>query len=397
MRYLFIWELGGGLGHLSNLLPLAATLRNRGHDVFVAVKDVVSGARVARNFAFSLLPIPERRFDLPFMPASYAEVVYSTAFATETTLEAIVRSWHALFALIRPDILICDHAPCSLFAARLMGIPRVNLGTGFFIPPQISPLPIFRDWDPVPQTRPAQIEARVLELANKVSATFNVEPFDSLAAVFACDQNVLVTWPMLDHYPGRQNAHYFGPMVIADSGLRPVWPENTLPKIFAYLKADTSGIEVILKTLSRARANTCLFLAGANEAHLRFASDRLTIYSEPLNVSDAVETADLVLNNAGHALLSVAMVQRRPVLMLPTTAEQFILARKLERDGWGVKYVHGDVKRPFEQCLASTLAKLLSGWVLPSLPNEQIYSVDMKVRCDAICDVITNVPLVSEC
>jgi hypothetical protein len=36
---LFCWELGGGLGHLMQMLPLADDLVKSGHRVFVALRD----------------------------------------------------------------------------------------------------------------------------------------------------------------------------------------------------------------------------------------------------------------------------------------------------------------------------------------------------------------------
>jgi hypothetical protein len=48
---LLTWELGGGLGHLVNLLPLARGLSQRGNRVFAAIKT----GRNAR-VGYSMLP-----------------------------------------------------------------------------------------------------------------------------------------------------------------------------------------------------------------------------------------------------------------------------------------------------------------------------------------------------
>ena len=40
------WELGGGLGHMMQLAPLARALVARGHKVYVALRDV-AGAEAA--------------------------------------------------------------------------------------------------------------------------------------------------------------------------------------------------------------------------------------------------------------------------------------------------------------------------------------------------------------
>ena len=41
-RILFTWELGGGLGHLANMAPLAEGLAQAGHQVYVALRDLTS-------------------------------------------------------------------------------------------------------------------------------------------------------------------------------------------------------------------------------------------------------------------------------------------------------------------------------------------------------------------
>ena len=57
-RILLTWELGGGLGHLMNLRPLAEGLTRRGHRVVAALRDLSS----ARQF------LPDPAIDLDVVP-----------------------------------------------------------------------------------------------------------------------------------------------------------------------------------------------------------------------------------------------------------------------------------------------------------------------------------------
>ena len=34
-KFLFVWEMGGGFGHVGEMLPIARVLRSRGHEVFL--------------------------------------------------------------------------------------------------------------------------------------------------------------------------------------------------------------------------------------------------------------------------------------------------------------------------------------------------------------------------
>lgn len=52
-------------------------------------------------------------------------------------LQASVRAWKNLFAMLQPDLLVCDHSPTALLVARGMPIPK------FAIAPQ-PVIPVFR-------------------------------------------------------------------------------------------------------------------------------------------------------------------------------------------------------------------------------------------------------------
>ena len=43
---LFVWELGGGLGHMMQMAALARALVKRGHRVYVVLREVAEAAAV---------------------------------------------------------------------------------------------------------------------------------------------------------------------------------------------------------------------------------------------------------------------------------------------------------------------------------------------------------------
>ncbi len=57
-RMLLTWELGAGLGHLVPLRQLAIALVSRGHEVFVAARDITRAGRVLRGIEFAYCPCP---------------------------------------------------------------------------------------------------------------------------------------------------------------------------------------------------------------------------------------------------------------------------------------------------------------------------------------------------
>ena len=88
--------------------------------------------------------------DLPTLTkAELAELLFEQGFAAPHALAARVQRWRDLFDVVAPSAVITDHAPTALLTARALGIPAVQLGTGFAIPPvsEGNTLPAFRDWE----------------------------------------------------------------------------------------------------------------------------------------------------------------------------------------------------------------------------------------------------------
>ncbi len=54
-----------------------------------------------------------------------------------------LRAWHNLFAAVKSDLLVFDHSPTAMLAARGLKTRRVIFGTGLHIPPDVSPWPPF--------------------------------------------------------------------------------------------------------------------------------------------------------------------------------------------------------------------------------------------------------------
>ncbi|MCX7168728.1 MAG: UDP-glucuronosyltransferase, partial [Proteobacteria bacterium] len=142
-RYLFAWELGANYGHLARDLPVAERLRAAGHAVSFAVSDTRTAAELLtpRRLPFVQAPLALRPARLANPPVNYAELLLAENWGDRTSLLGRVKAWQTLIALIRPSMIVADHAPTALLAARCCGTPSIAMGSGFEIPPLVSPLP----------------------------------------------------------------------------------------------------------------------------------------------------------------------------------------------------------------------------------------------------------------
>ena len=83
---------------------------------------------------------------------TYADLLLNIGFGDGEAFTVHLHAWRNLFELVQPDLLVCDHSPTALLAARTltsaygtltpalsqgereMRFPVATVGTGFFTP-----------------------------------------------------------------------------------------------------------------------------------------------------------------------------------------------------------------------------------------------------------------------
>lgn len=256
-RILCVWELGGGYGHIAALAPLAQALRARGHEVTLVLKDLFYAERILGESGLEYVQAPVWQHpprDLP-NPVNYAEILFHVGYLNAANLFGLVKAWRRLYRAFNPDLLLVDHAPTALLAARGLNIRTVTYGSGFFAPPRRLPMPSIRPWLQVSEERLMSSETRVLFEINHVLKMLGEPPLERLADMLAVDHEFLATFPELDHFGERTDADYCGPRFTRDSGAAPHWPEGAGPRVFAYLKPQSRDFASVIGAL---RALPCL-------------------------------------------------------------------------------------------------------------------------------------------
>lgn len=337
-RILLAWELGAGYGHLLQLAAVAGRLRAAGHAVLIAVHDLAGAAEVlgARGLAFVQAPVFHRRQRAPAPPVSHAEMLALEGYADEGSARGLVSGWIALARMFHADTIVAGHAPGALVAGRVLGLPLVQIGTGFEIPPLCLPMPSIRPWERIPDERLHRSERQLLRRMNRVLRSFGSREFDTLADWFRTGARVYATFPELDPFGPRPGERYVGPIYEHESGDPAPWPKGGAPRIFAYLRADVSGAANILKALSTAAARTVCFLPGGKPAATRaLASGALKIVSRPVQLDSVLPDADLAVVYGGHGVVCAALAAGVPILVAPNTVEQYLHASRVEALGAG--------------------------------------------------------------
>jgi UDP:flavonoid glycosyltransferase YjiC (YdhE family) len=332
---LICWELGAGRGHLTPQLALARHLRDAGHDVLFAVRQLQHAETLlgCDGFCYVQAPTWIGTGEGPGGAIrTYAQVLLNVGFADPDHLVGRIRAWRQLFAWHATDLLVTDHSPTALLAARGLDLPAAAVGNGFFVPPLQAPLPALAGELDAPALAD---EARALDHANRALATVGGPPMARLADLFDVALRVVRTWPEFDHYPDRDDVLYV-PLLARIPGAAPTWPEAPGAKLFAYLRPGPL-LTPVLTVLTRRRLPALVTVEGVtSEVIERFSSPTLTLSDSIYDLGQVAARADLALLNANHSTTLALLAGGCPVLLLPQQLEQALFARRVAALGVGL-------------------------------------------------------------
>jgi len=339
-RYLFAWELGGDYGHLARLLPVALDLRQRGHEVVFAVRDLMGAEKLLSPHGLTYYQAPLWLRKVTQLPAaiSYPELLMRFGFLKADALTGICRAWRNLIAMLQPDAIVLDHAPTALLATRGLQLARINFGDGFCIPPHGRPMPYFRWWQRENMARVQDSEQHAVTTANQVLVALGAPTLSGLGELRDCDDSMMCSFAELDHYPDRNENDYLGPIFSLGQGVDLPWPASNGPKIFAYLKPEFAALDAILAGLQKSGSSVLAHVPGAARQTLQtFSTGSMVVSAEPLDIARMRASCDLAICHGGAGTTAAMLLAGKPLMVFPMQMEQTMAAHRLV--GMGVATV----------------------------------------------------------
>jgi len=336
------WELGAALGHVGRYLAIALQLRAQGHRPVLILRDISQAEAVLGPHRIEYLQAPLWLTPVRGLPPdlNFTETLYRFGFLKPDGLLSMARAWRALWALLQPELMLFDHAPTALLAARGFDVPRLIVGNSFAVPPQLRPLPRYRWWanGAGEHGRLAETEERTTRNCNAVLKELGAPLIAQVADLFEAEATYLCARPQLDVYGQRADGHYIGPVNSLSMGSAPVWPagEGGGPPIFAYLKSDYKHIEAVLGAIGKSRARYLIYAAGLPEQlRRRHESEHVAFSATPLQMHEVVKQCSAIICHAG-GMSDIALDHGKPLLLLPTQMEQTMTSHRVEALGAGV-------------------------------------------------------------
>lgn len=341
---MFCWELGANFGYISQFLPFARELKERGHEVVLAVRELHQVRDMMTDTGIPVMQAPlwlPTVRGLPEPPLNYAEILLRYGYHDPKGLVGIVNAWRALLKVCRADLVVTSHAPTALLAARTLGLRAAVLGTGFAAPPKVAPTPNMRDWIKVPEDRLISSDAIVLKSINTILAACGQPQLLAVSELFDVAENFLCTLPELDHYAQRTGGCYWGAVTDAKMGQVAEWPTGEgdwaeSKRIFVYLEHGHRDFRAVVNALVQLKCRALICAPGIAENLIKsLETPHILISGKPFNFKNLLADCDLALCHTGHGTTSLMMMAGVPMLMFPNHLEQYLLALRVKNLGAG--------------------------------------------------------------
>lgn len=333
------WELGGGYGHIMGFLPLIEALLAQDVKVSMIAKNVMTAHRILQHLPvkiyqapiFTSLPKPAGTPKLATL--SYGDILHTVAYSDRESLLGLVNAWGELYTCLAPDLIVADHSPTALVAARCHNIRMMSFGTGFFIPPDKGLLPLFQSVPKTEEQACRQREQLVLRNINAVLAHYHQPVLAYVSDIFKGALNCLSTLPELDHYSQRdvKTTRYWGPRYAISQGVKIGFKTTNKPRIFAYIKENVIGVKQLIEGIVATGYECIMHIPNPSESLNKYvkAHPQLTLSAEPVCIEHLLAQADLLISHGGHGLVAAGLLAGKRQLLVPSQLEQSLLTQRL--------------------------------------------------------------------
>jgi UDP:flavonoid glycosyltransferase YjiC (YdhE family) len=338
---MFCWELGHGNGHVGPFLPIAHRLVEEGHRVVMVLRDTARLRKFYVRPEIEVLQSPFKvRQAVPRIarPRTFAEMLLNLGYRDAEELWYYVRAWRQLIRYVSPDVILADHAPTALVAARGMGIFTGTIGHGFYVPRTEYPITSLAPWIEIGLADCKEIDDRVSANCNNVLRRLSSPELCSLSSLFSeVNEVFFTTFSELDHF-GPRDVRYLGPLngSLLENRQPTVWPNGGGVRVLAYLK-DVPWIDQFIEAMHARDVSAIVVWDGSNTIKIPDSLRRKIVVPESLvPLSKYIDETSLLVSNAGHATICEFLRAGVGQLLIPLTLEQAILSRKVEAMGAGV-------------------------------------------------------------
>jgi UDP:flavonoid glycosyltransferase YjiC (YdhE family) len=339
--------------------------------------------QILRNHGFDYDQAPSWNPPPQFFPLSqnYAQNLLRNGYWHADSLRQNLMGSRRLLEVRGPDLVLAEHAPTVLLAARAAGIPRAAIGTGFALPPLTSPMPGLQAWFSIPEKHLLRKERTFLDTVNPVLREIGHSPLSAVADIFQGAEIFLCTYPEFDHYEHRENMTYWGPIIHSAQETTPQWPSGSADNIFVYMHSRDKAFRPLMDLVRRMQLPTLAFVPDLTERERRsLEGDGCVISPQAVDLRSARDHCRFAVTSGGHNAGALMLLQGIPLLLCPRNLEQEVWAYQISRQGLAVVISYFDLEPDYEGKISTMLnpgaladrVRVLSGKYRSIAPQEGI-------------------------
>ena len=331
MRLLATWELGLGYGHVATLAPVCRALRAGGHHLALAARTPQTALRLERD-AFDLVvqsprfagPVPRRE------TLTYGQVLAAGGLTDAAGAIPLVRQWLDVLERLESGALLVEHAPMSLLAAHVAGLPAHRLGPTFVAPRARDAGASLQPWAGHAAAELAAARQPADQAVREICRHFGAPALAGLGELLAGAPLHSLAWAELDHHGPDRASLYYGPLIGIAADAHPEWPGGKGPRTLVYLPFDRGGSAVVAQALGGLGWPVLWHSAsppgGALPPNIRYSA-------APIDLAAAGPGAALYVGRGGYGASASMLAAGVPQLLLPDTLESLLLTYRLRLAG----------------------------------------------------------------
>jgi UDP:flavonoid glycosyltransferase YjiC (YdhE family) len=325
---LICWEIGAGFTHSQNLWGVIRQLRHRGMRCVIATADPrfetwfrSLGADVLQTY---LWPAMRSGVVLPTQRPNrvLSDVFANYAVSRESDLRAAIAHYDTVFALVKPDVVLCENAFGAMIAARGRFPVVVYGSTLLFIPPIVEGAfaPIDRH-DPEPSW---PVDEVVDEMNLALAATARI-PLQNPAEIFACDATIPFGPAAFDPYGDYRIGPVHGPHCPDLPAAMAATPST---EVVVYLHDVTQMSAPIMDALAALQPAVRIYIPSLSaELRARFEAAGHRVESRMMPLRALAATAGLLVHQGGVTLTAASLALGIPQIILSRFYENGLAGR----------------------------------------------------------------------
>ena len=335
MRILFVSLRSDDLGLPSRLLPIAAELRARGHDVAFASPDpapakLIAGAGLPNLECPPMHPSSSKVFAEPTpLVRDYDHFLALLGWCDQEFTARQIRNCTSVLRAWGPDIVVDSFDAGWCAAARILGIPLAEVLQGDLHPDGHG----FTWWLP-PSPAPSPAAA-----FNAALADAGLPPVDKAARLLLGAAAVVVGSPATDPVPDPALPHV-GALAWGDPAAKlpaAIPPPGQRPLIFLYAGKPRYAPGKTIWCDSAIVLDACIQALAGLDADVVVGAGhqglprRLPANFIPLSYAPGqalARRADVMIHHGGHGSTLTALAAGTPALIIPTYSERESNARR---------------------------------------------------------------------